>query len=65
MLTTFENYIEIVGLTDGHNRATEEILDNARWGRRNQSFDHIDPRIYVHSLTILSRLKLEIPRIKR
>lgn len=28
-LTTFENYIEIAGLTDEHSRATEEILDNA------------------------------------
>lgn len=28
-LTTSESYIEIAGLTDGHSRATEEILDNA------------------------------------
>lgn len=30
MLATFENYIEIAELTDGHSRATEEILDNVR-----------------------------------
>lgn len=65
MLATFESYIEIAELTDGHSQAIEEILGNVRWDHRSQSFDHIDPQTCVQSLTILSRLKLEIPRIKR
>lgn len=58
------NYIEIVELTDGHSQATEEILDNVHWDHHNRSFGRIDRRIYVRSLTILSRPKLGIPKHK-
>lgn len=62
--TTFESYIETAESTGERSRAIEEIPDNARWDRRNRSFDRIDPRTCVQSLTILSQSKLEIPKAK-
>jgi hypothetical protein len=62
MLATFENYIGTAELADGHSRATGEIPDNAHLDRHNRLFGHIDLQTCVRSLTILSRLKLEIPR---
>lgn len=62
---TFESYIETAESTGERSQATEEIPDNARWDRRNRSFDHIDPRICVQSLTILSQSKLGIPKKKK
>lgn len=65
MLSTFESYIETAESTGGRNRAIEEIQDNARWDRRNRSFDRIDLQTCVQSLTILFQSKLGTPKIKR
>lgn len=62
MQKTFENCTWIVELTDVHSRAIAKILDIVHLDLRNQPFARNDPRIYAQSLTILSHIKLGIPK---